>query len=207
MKADAKPRANLKIEIYRQSRLWHGYLSAFAFLALIFFAGTGLILNHPEWFSTRPDPHPVERTVTLTPAELAAAKSAPDPSRALTKALAAKLKLRGAYQSGEILDDEAQVRLEGVTGSSDILVDLRTGTAEVTVARTDLVTTLNELHRGKNAGAVWKAVIDVSAGLVLALSLIGYVLFFSLRFRLRTSLILTAASLAVLFGVFWLFVP
>ncbi|WP_304192177.1 PepSY-associated TM helix domain-containing protein, partial [Phenylobacterium aquaticum] len=102
---------------------------------------------------------------------------------------------------------EAQVRLEGVTGSSDILVDLRTGTAEVTVARTDLVTTLNELHRGKNAGAVWKAVIDVSAGLVLALSLIGYVLFFSLRFRLRTSLILTAASLAVLFGVFWLFVP
>lgn len=208
MKADAnRPRGSLKGEIYRQSRLWHGYLSAFAFLALIFFAATGLILNHPEWVPTRPDPRPVERTITLTPAELAAAKSAPDPSKALAVAAARQIKLRGAFQSGEVLDDEAQIRLEGVTGSSDILVDLKSGKAEVSLARTDLVTTLNELHRGKNAGAVWKAIIDASAILVLALSLIGYVLFFSLRFRLRTSLILTGASLAVLFGAFWLFVP
>jgi hypothetical protein len=208
MKADVKrPRASLKVEIYRQSRLWHGYLSAFAFLALIFFAATGLILNHPEWFPTKPDPRPTERTVTLTPAELAAAQAAADPSRALAIAVARQVKLRGAFQSGEILDDEAQIRLEGVTGSTDILVDLKSGKAEVSTARTDLVTTLNELHRGKNAGAVWKAIIDASAVLVLALSLIGYVLFFSLRFRLRTSLILTGASLAILFGVFWLFVP
>lgn len=208
MKADAKrPRASLKGEIYRQSRLWHGYLSAFAFLALIFFAATGLILNHPEWFPSRPDPRPVERTVTLSPAELSAAQVAPDPAKALTTAVAAKIKLRGAYQSGELLDDEAQIRLEGVTGSTDILVDLKSGKAEISMARADLVTTINELHRGKNAGAVWKAIIDASAILVLALSLIGYVLFFSLRFRLRTSLILTGASLAVLFGVFWLFVP
>jgi hypothetical protein len=208
VKADTKrPRASLKGEIYRQSRLWHGYLSAFAFLALIFFAATGLILNHPEWFPTKADPRPVERTLTLSPAELSAAQAAPDPAKALTTAVAAKIKLRGAYQSGELLDDEAQIRLEGVTGSTDILVDLKSGKAEISMAHADLVTTINELHRGKNAGAVWKAIIDASAILVLALSLIGYVLFFSLRFRLRTSLILTGASLAVLFGAFWLFVP
>jgi hypothetical protein len=50
-------------------------------------------------------------------------------------------------------------------------------------------------------------VIDLSAWLVLALSLIGYVLFFSLRFRLKTSLMLTAVSLAVLVGIAWLLVP
>lgn len=208
MKTETKrPRASLKGEIYRQSRLWHGYLSAFAFLALIFFAGTGLLLNHPEWFKVRADARPVERVVTLSSAELAAAKAAPDPSRALTDALAAKIKLRGAYQSGEVLDNEAQIRMEGVTGSTDILVDLLTGKAEVSITRADLVTTFNELHRGKNAGAVWKAIIDVSAILVLTLSLIGYVLFFTLRFRLRTGLILTGVSLAALSGAFWLFVP
>jgi len=42
---------------------------------------------------------------------------------------------------------------------------------------------------------------------VLGLSLIGYVLFFSLRFRLKTSLILTAVSLAALAAVAWLLVP
>ncbi len=64
---------------------------------------------------------------------------------------------------------------------------------------------IGDLHRGKNAALPWRMVIDLSAILVLALSVIGYVLFFSLRFRLRTSLILTGASLAVLVAVFlWL---
>jgi len=50
-------------------------------------------------------------------------------------------------------------------------------------------------------------VIDLSAWIVLGLSLIGYVLFFSLRFRLKTSLILTAVSLAALTAIAWIFVP
>jgi hypothetical protein len=66
---------------------------------------------------------------------------------------------------------------------------------------------IQDLHRGKNSGSAWRWVIDLSAWIVLGLSLIGYVLFFSLRFRLKTSLILTAVSLAVLVGIAWLFVP
>jgi hypothetical protein len=54
---------------------------------------------------------------------------------------------------------------------------------------------MGDLHRGKNASVPWRAVIDLSAILVLALSLTSYVLFFSLRFRPKTSLILTAISL------------
>jgi uncharacterized protein len=209
VKADAKPKArgSLKGEIYRQSRLWHGYLSAFAFLALIFFAVTGLLLNHPEWVPAKEDPKPLEATATVSPADLKAAQASADPAKTLAEALRKQVKLRGAYQSGEVMDGEAQIRLEGPTGSSDIFIDLATGKAEITVAKAGFVTTINELHRGKNAGAAWKAVIDASAILVLALSVIGYVLFFSLRFRLRTSLILTGASLAVLVGIIWLFVP
>jgi len=43
--------------------------------------------------------------------------------------------------------------------------------------------------------------------LVLALSLFGYLLFFSMKFRLGTSLKLTAASLLAMLAVFWLCVP
>jgi uncharacterized protein len=207
----AKPKrrsgGSFKGELYRQSRAWHGWLSAFAFLALMFFAVTGLLLNHPEWFTPKSDDKPAEWTITLSKPDLARAQAAADPARALAEAVGRERKLRGAYQSGEIIDGEAMIRLEGVTGSSDLIVDLTTGAAEATVSRADLVTTMNELHRGKNAGAAWKAVIDISAIVILALSLIGYVLFFSLRFRLRTSLILTGASLGVLAAVFFLFVP
>ena len=69
-----------------------------------------------------------------------------------------------------------------------------------------LVSFINDLHTGKNSGAVWKATIDVFGVLIILMSLIGYILFFSLRFRLRTSLVLTAVSLGVMVLLVWIFV-
>lgn len=212
MKADAKPRVarkpiNWKAEIYRQSRTWHGYLSAFAFLTLIFFAITGLLLNHPEWFEAKGEQPSTDRTIQLAAADVAAARAAADPSRALTELVRKQQPLVGAYQSGEVIETEAMIRLEGPKGSSDIIVDLSTGAAEVAVKKARFIDTINELHRGKNSGAAWKAVIDISAILILALSIIGYVLFFSLRFRLRTSLVLTVVSLGAMGAVVVFFTP
>jgi len=212
VKADAQPKAarkaiNWKVEIYRQSRAWHGYLSAFAFLALIFFAITGLLLNHPEWTTTDKEQPSKEATVTLVAADLARAKAAEDPAKALGEAVGKATPLIGAWQSGEVIDEEAQLRFEGPKGSSDVVVDLATGKAEVETKHARLIDTINELHRGKNASTAWKAIIDASAIVILLLSLIGYVLFFSLRFRLRTSLILTGVSLLGLVGVVVFFTP
>jgi hypothetical protein len=190
--------------VFRLSRMLHAYLSAFAFLGLIFFSATGILLNHPEWFENY---RPVERstTVTLSPADLATAKASKDQARALAAAISAKTPLAGAFSSGDIEGREALIRMEGPKGSSDIDVDLQSGRADIKVARASLTAVIQDLHRGKNSGAAWRFVIDAAGYIVIALSLIGYVLFFSLRFRLRTSLILTAVSLAVLAAVaIWL---
>jgi hypothetical protein len=191
---------------FRLSRMLHAYLSAFAFLALFFFSVTGILLNHPEWFETY---RPAEQKVAfvLAPADLAAAKASPDRGRALAAAAARHASLPGAYASADIDGREALIRLEGPKGSSDLTIDLSTGKADGRVTRPNMMALIQDLHRGKNSGAAWRWVIDLSAWLVIALSLIGYVLFFSLRFRLKTSLILTAVSLAVLIGVAWMFVP
>lgn len=204
MKTDAKPKprpASWKGEFYRQSRAWHGYLSALAFLALMFFAGTGLLLNHPEWTSSKADRPSQDQTLALPRAELDRAKAAADPGRALAEAIGRRTRLLGAFQSGEVIDDQALLRLEGPRGATDVTVDMATGAVEVSIQHARLVDTLNDLHRGKNAGKAWKLAIDLSAAIILALSVIGYLLFFSLRFRLRTSLLLTGASLLVLVGV------
>jgi len=191
---------------FRLSRMLHAYLSAFAFLTLIFFSASGVLLNHPEWFETY---RPAEDRVAfaLTPAELAAAKASKDRGRALAAAAQRHASLPGAYASADIDGPEALVRLEGPKGSSDLTIDLSTGKADGRVTRPNLMAVIQDLHRGKNGGVAWRWVIDLSAWIVLGLSLIGYVLFFSLRFRLKTCLILTAASLAVLVGVAWLLVP
>ena len=195
-----------KGDMFRLSRMLHAYLSAFAFLALIFFAATGILLNHPEWFDGY-QPAEQKTTATLSAAELASAKAAPDQGRALAALLKGKTRLVGAYASGDIEGREALLRLEGPKGSSDIDLDLSTGRAEIKVARANLPAIIQDLHRGKNSGKAWSVVIDASAYLVIALSLIGYILFFSLRFRLKTSLILTGVSLAALAAVAVWLVP
>ena len=193
-------------ELNRLARVVHGYLSAFAFLALIFFAATGLLLDHPDWLQGA---RPAERntTVRLAPAELAAARGAPDPGRTYAAAVGRRTPVLGAYKSAEIEPGSALVHREGVRGVSDIDLDTVSGAARVTLAPATTVSVLGELHRGRKSGDAWRWVIDISAVGILLLSLVGYVLFFFLRFRLRTSLLLTAASLGLLLAVFVFLTP
>ncbi|MEI6281669.1 MAG: PepSY-associated TM helix domain-containing protein [Alphaproteobacteria bacterium] len=187
---------------FRWSRWLHGYLSAFAFLSLMFFSATGLMLNHQDWLD-RLQPKDVMSVTMVNPATLAAATRLTDPGPALAKAVAAKALLLGAYKSAEIADGEALIRLEGTKGTSDIAVDLATGKAEIMLSRRPLLMTLDELHKGRDAGAAWKLGIDISAVLFLVLSVIGYLLFFSLRLRLKTSLLVTTASILLMVGAFY----
>lgn len=205
-KKPAKKKGFDKGAFYRTSRMLHAYISAFAFLALMFFSVTGILLNHPDWLQGKP---PAEETVTaqIPAADIAAALKAAEPPKALAEAVTSRVKLRGAFHSGEMLEGEAMLRLEGATGATDVILDLETGKAEATVQRATVTTIVNDLHKGKNTGEVWKLLIDLTAILILALSVIGYVLFFSLRFRLKTSLVLTVVSLAVFLGLYVAFVP
>jgi hypothetical protein len=189
-----------KINLYRQCRLWHGWLSAFAFIALMFFSGTGLLLNHPEWFGDA-DAAPQESHAQLNPAELKG-----KPAAALGEMLARRKLVQGAYASGDIDDDLALLRFEGVRGNSSVNLDLTSGKADIAYRQAGALTVLNDLHRGKNAGIAWKWLIDLSAGLFLVMSLVGYLLFFSMRHKLPQALILTLGSAAVLAALFLFFV-
>jgi hypothetical protein len=202
----AKPRSAFEIALYRQCRAWHGYLSAFAFIALMFFSATGILLNHPDWIA-RDTADPLEQSVQLAAIDMAAALKSVNPGQALAQIVLQKATPRGAFTSADIDADQALLRFEGIKGNSDVSIDLKSGAAQISVTASDAASILDDLHRGKNAGPVWKALIDITGALLLALSVLGYVLFFSLRFRLRTSLILTGVSLALLVGVFVVSVP
>jgi uncharacterized protein len=202
----ARPMPRWKIEFYRQCRLWHGYLSAFAFLSLMFFSLTGLLLNHPEWLKQE-EAQPQETRVTVSHDAIAAAMNLDDKPRALAALLSAQKAVGGVYASGELEDGEAYLRFEGVSGNASAVLDIKTGATEITTRKADAVTIINDLHRGKNAGAAWKWLIDISAVIFLVLSLVGYILFFSLRHRLVQTMALTVISLGALVGIFVLFVP
>lgn len=188
-------------DFYRHSRYVHGWLSAFAFLTLLFFSVTGLLLNHPEWF----EPAKTEETTQLILPEsiLKSIKQQENPSDTILNYVRQQQNVVGRYQSSEVMDNEVMIRLESPAGATDIWVMADTGETEITQKPASTVSMLNDLHRGKNSGLAWSWLIDISAIIVIALSLAGYILFLSIKTRLVTHLVLTAASLALIILLIW----
>ena len=188
-------------DFYRHSRYVHGWLSAFAFLTLLFFSVTGLLLNHPEWF----EPAKTEQTTQLILPEsvLKSIKQQENPSDAILNYVRQQQNVVGRYQSSEVMDNEVMIRLESPAGETDIWVMADTGETEITQKPASTVSMLNDLHRGKNSGLAWSWLIDISAIIVIALSLVGYILFLSIKTRLVTHLVLTAVSLALIILLIW----
>ena len=188
-------------DFYRHARYVHGWLSAFAFLTLLFFSVTGLLLNHPEWF----EPAQTEETAKLTlPASvLKSIQQQENPSDAILSYVRQQQNLVGRYQSSEVMDNEVMIRLESPAGATDIFVTTDTGETEITQKSASTVSMLNDLHRGKNSGLGWSWLIDISAIIYIVLSLAGYILFLSIKTRLVTHLVLTAVSLAMIILLIW----
>src|SRR5690606_4290603 len=114
-----------KGDSYRLCREWHGYLSAVAFLALILFSATGILLNHPGLLQGEP-PAPVETTLALTVEEVAALGAADSPAEMLAELAGARADLAGAFRSGEVVGDDVYANLQGVQGRTDLTGSLRT---------------------------------------------------------------------------------
>jgi hypothetical protein len=202
--AAAAPRRRrlTKGEFYRWCRLLHGWLSAFAFLVLCFFSVTGLLLNHQGWFENDASPAPINTTFELTQSELEQLANTKEPGYVLAEIAGKRTTLRGAYENGDEVGNEIFVRMRGVRGLSDIRANSTTGIVKVVVEPEPTTNVLNELHRGERAGLAWRWMIDAVAILLVVLSIIGYLIFLSMKFRLRTALILTGVS-AVGFWAFF----
>jgi hypothetical protein len=192
-----------KSDFYRNARHVHAWLSAFAFLALTFFAGTGLLLNNPNWFST--PSKDINLQVTIPTSVLSKARTLENPAPLLldtVRILSKDQTLLGSFKSSDLVDGEVDIRLQGAKGHTDMSIPLDTGLTNITVTPESTLDTLKNLHRGKNVGAVWKWVIDISAIVILTLSFAGYALFFSLRKRKTISLWLTGLCLVTLVSLF-----
>ena len=148
-------------DFYRHARYVHGWLSAFAFIILLFFAATGLLLNHPEWFKS--DQQEQSFKLTLPSTLLHSIQDQENPSQPILDYVRQQHGLIGRYKSSEVLDGEVMIRLESPAGSTDVWVLLDNGETEITSKPASTVSLLNDLHRGKNVGTAWSWLIDISA--------------------------------------------
>lgn len=165
----------------RQLHQWHWISSALCLMAMLLFAVTGFTLNHATQIEARPR---VTRLQATLPAPLRdrlrtfAAEHA-DATRPLPPVLADwaehNFPVRVRDIAAEWTEDDAYVALARPGG--DAWLRLATdGRAEYESTDRGWISWLNDLHKGRNAGAAWSWFIDLFALACLVFCVTGFLI-------------------------------
>ena len=197
--AAGRARRRLRGRIYATLRWLHVYISMLSFLAILFFAITGITLNHPEWTLGATETLE-ERTGELPPAWLSGDDA--DWLR-VAEHFRSEHGVRGAVADYRVDEFEGSIAFRSPGYFADAFIDPETGRYDLTIVQLGAVGVLNELHRGTEADGVWGWVIDVSGVLLTLLALSGLgILVFLKRFRTMGLLVMLGGCVVVLLAVF-----
>ena len=178
-------------------RWLHIYLSMLSFAALMFFAFTGITLNHPTWFGA------AEQSMRDEAGQLSTEMLGPDVDRLLVaEQLRNSHHLRGQVTEFVIDEFECMLVYKGPGYSADVFVDRESGSYTLTEISSGPMAIMNDLHKGRDSGKQWAWVIDLSAGVMMLMSVAGFGLLFYLKKR-RVSGVLTAVIGTIAFIVAW----
>lgn len=164
-RARVKRRAQLRASVMRQTLRWHWISAAICLIGLLLFAVTGFTLNHAADIEAKP--REVARTAALPADLLAQANAAREAGGALPPSLAAwARKALGApapssADNVEWSEEEVFVDLPGPGSDGALTIDLTSGEARFERTTRGVVAYLNDLHKGRNTGPVWKVFLDV----------------------------------------------
>jgi hypothetical protein len=176
-------------------RWLHTYTSMISLLVVLFFALTGITLNHPDWaFGTTE----VRREVTGTLPEGWITNGKVD-WLTVAEDLRAEQGLKGRAGETRVDGGEASISFLGPGYSADTFIDTATGNYTTTVLAQGGVAVLNDLHRGRDAGEAWKWLIDLSGAVLTLVAVTGIgILLYLKKTRRQALLVMGVAGVAVL---------
>lgn len=186
------------------TRTLHIYVSMALLLLMLFFAFTGITLNHPDWFGASNALR--EKTEQPLPDFLLPVEAdSADWQEAAAHWLASEW--QASRQQVEVSEDELLLVQKGPGRYRSVLLDTEAAVVVAECLDYGLMAVLNDLHKGRNSGAVWSWVIDLSAVLMLLFSLTGAFLLLPQKRRLKRSLGYMTLVSSVCIAIYWLFIP
>lgn len=184
MNSKSKKRVNKKsLSI---ARAIHIYVSMALFLFMLFYAFTGITLNHPDWFDSKTDnSHFSEQAIPdyLLPSEPL------DSNWQQASGHWLKSQWGVDFNSIEFTDDEVIVVHKGPGTYQNITLDLIDNIAIIERQNYGVIAILNDLHKGRNAGLAWRLILDISSILIILFSLTGAYLLLPQTRKLKKSLL------------------
>ena len=171
-----------KTRLLKWVRLIHSYSAMAVLVSMLFFAVTGLTLNHRDWI-------PVADELSIQELALPANLFAPKgnlsrPMIEVERTLDWLRESHGLSGRNVRIDLELDEQLlvfdiKNPGGYSLVEVDVASRSVVIEQQEYGAWSTLNDLHMGRNSGAVWSWFIDLSAIAMLLFSLTGLVVGFS----------------------------
>ncbi|WP_253342820.1 PepSY-associated TM helix domain-containing protein [Sphingobium sp. OAS761] len=206
----SKPRPkSAKAFWLKQLHMWHWMSSAVSLVGLLLFALTGITLNHAA--DVEASPVTTERTATLPTDMLRQvnADNGGDGKRPLPAPVAHWLEQAVGQRAGgeaEWSGDDIYLALPRPGGDGWIAIDRQSGAVTSEATSRGWISYLNDLHKGRNAGEVWRWFIDIFAGACFIFTLTGLVLL-QLHARKRPStwpLVATGLALPALLAILFI---
>lgn len=152
---------------------WHWISSAICLIGMLLFAVTGFTLNHAGQIEAKPK---VETREAQLPADLleklqqaqkqsaqAASKDVVALPAGIEGWLAQQIKVSAKGFAVEWSEEEAYVPLPRPGGDAWLRVDMKDGAVEYETTDRGWISYLNDLHKGRHAGAAWSLFIDLFA--------------------------------------------
>lgn len=179
------------------ARRLHVYISMALLLVVLFFSVTGITLNRPELFEAS-KPNIQSHTLTL-PSHLFTVQNerlTPN-AKAFQQFLVEKADISGTpsgldiyteIEDGELLIGEVSMDFKGPGYNASVFADVVMQTVEVETTDYGVIALLNDLHKGRNSGEVWKWFIDITALLMIFFVITGVCLLLPKKKTLNTSI-------------------
>lgn len=185
-------------------RWLHTYVSMLSFGILFFFAVTGFTLNHAEWFFGD-RLVAVQQRGTLDRKWVAPGDAATVAKLEVVEHLRRTHGVKGLVGEFRIEDTQCTVGFKGAGYTADATIDRATGAYELSETRMGFVAIINDLHKGRDTGPGWSLVVDLSAVLMILVSLSGLVLIYFIKRRfVKGVAMVVLGSLASYLAYLWL---
>ncbi len=185
----------MKRKFAEWSRWLHIYLSMFSFVIVLFFAVTGLTLNHLDWFPEKESLEEVDGK--LDASWVNGSDTMLVKKMEIVELFRAKYGVNGLLNDFRIDETEVSVSFQGPGYTADVFIDRSKGTFHLTERSLGFVAWINDLHKGRDTGQGWKWVIDFSAIFMSLISLTGIILLLFLKKKRINGIIWLVAGVAV----------
>ena len=198
------------------ARRLHVYISMALLFVVLFFSVTGITLNRPELFESS-QPNIQRSTLTLPTSlftvqdgRLKADETAFETflfEEANLSGVPSGLDIYAEIEDGELLIGEVSMDFKGPGYNASVFVDVTSEFVEVETTNYGVIAFLNDLHKGRNSGEVWKWFIDITALLMIFFVLTGVCLLLPKKKTLNTSIKWTVLGSAISLVIYFVAVP